>query len=228
METSGSMSHKIVVVGIGPGHPEYTLPAARQRILGAKVLVGGRRALSQFSSKDQITMAVTRDIPAVLAFIRVQLSRSDVVVMVSGDPGYYSMLDALRREFPRDRMEVIPGISSLQMAFSRLALPWHDARLLSFHGRRPEKEQLAYRPGALLGLLTDGEYHSKKISALLMEMGWPEETEMFICERLSYEDEEITALTLSEAAAREAVGNCVLIVWDKAGGGIYAPLGNGR
>ena len=209
------MRHRIIVAGIGPGHGDYMVPAAYQAIRSAKVLVGGRRALSQFATDVQRTMAITRDIPAVLQFIREELAASDVVVMVSGDPGYYSMLDALRREFPEEVLRVIPGISSLQMAFSRLALPWHAARLLSFHGRRPEMEELAYCKGALLGMLTDGEYNSQKISSLLMQQGWPGKTRLFVCERLSYEDEKILRTTLEEAAKESGTGNCVLVIRDE-------------
>ena len=209
------MRHRIIVAGIGPGHGDYMTPAAHQAILSAKVLVGGRRALSQFAAEGQRTMAITRDIPAVLQFIREELTASDVVVMVSGDPGYYSMLDALRREFPEGVLHVIPGISSLQMAFSRLALPWHAARLLSFHGRRPEMEELAYCRGALMGMLTDGEYNSQKISSLLMQQGWPGKTRLFVCERLSYEDEKILRTTLEEAAKESGTGNCVLVIRDE-------------
>lgn len=209
------MRHQIIVAGIGPGHGDYMTPAAHQAIRSAKVLVGGRRALSQFAAEGQRTMAITRDIPAVLKFIREELAASDVVVMVSGDPGYYSMLDALRRGFPEEVLRVIPGISSLQMAFSRLALPWHAARLLSFHGRRPEMEELAYCRGALLGMLTDGEYNSQKISSLLMQQGWPGKTRLFVCERLSYEDEKILRTTLEEAARESGIGNCVLVIRDE-------------
>ena len=212
MESEKGMNYQIIVAGIGPGHPDYMTPEARREILGAKVLVGGRRALSQFGGEHQRTMAITKDIPAVLAFIRQELRESDVVVMVSGDPGYYSLLDALRREFPVESLRVLPGISSLQLAFSRLALPWHGARLLSFHGRVPEKEELVYRKGILLGMLTDGAYHSQRISSLLMELGWPGETSISICERLSYDEERILSMTLTEAAHGEGIGNCVLVV----------------
>ena len=97
MESGEEMRYRIIVAGIGPGHGDYMTPAAHQAILSAKVLVGGRRALSQFAAEGQRTMAITRDIPAVLQFIREELTASDVVVMVSGDPGYYSMLDASAR-----------------------------------------------------------------------------------------------------------------------------------
>ena len=218
MGSGEEMKHKIIVAGIGPGNPDYMVPAARQAILGARVLVGGRRALAQYARASQLSMAVTRDIPAVLAFLREQLAVSDVVVMVSGDPGYYSMLDALRREFPAEAIAVIPGISSLQLAFSRLALPWHDARLLSFHGRCPGMEQLSFRKGGLLGMLTDGSYHSQRIAQMLMEQGWPGDALTFVCSRLSYEDEQILSTTLEGAAAQEGVCHCVLVVWDRQEG----------
>ena len=206
--------HHIIVAGIGPGNPQYMVPAARAAIRDAQVLVGGRRALAQFAkpaASGQQTMAVTRDIPGVMAFIGGHLPRHDVVVMVSGDPGYYSLLDALRRHFPPDRIQVIPGISAMQLAFARLALPWHEATLLSFHGRRPQDAQLAYRPGRILGLLTDTHYTSHTIPAILMAAGWPSDTTLYICSRLSYEDEAIIATTLAKAAEQEEAASVVLI-----------------
>ena len=157
MEAS-AIKHRIIVAGIGPGNPDYMIPAAREAIRGAKALAGGHRALEQFAeSGRQNTMVIAGDIPGVMEFVRRELEQHDVVVMVSGDPGYYSLLDALRRCFPHEPIQVIPGISAMQMAFSRLALPWHDAQLVSFHGRRPAAEQLTYQPGRTIGMLTDGK-----------------------------------------------------------------------
>ena len=202
----------MIVAGIGPGHPDYVLPAALRAIREAKVLVGGSRALSDFAREGQRTMAIRGDIPSVLWFIREALSDSDVVVMVSGDPGYYSLLDALRRDFDEDCISVIPGISSVQFAFARLALPWHDASLLSFHGRRPSDDELAYAPGRVIGMLTDGKYSSRTIPKLLMDMGWPKETKAAICARLSYDDESIVRTTLAGATEAQEETHCVLVV----------------
>ena len=200
------------MAGIGPGHPDYVLPAALRAIREAKVLVGGSRALSDFAREGQRTMAIRGDIPSVLSFIREALSDSDVVVMVSGDPGYYSLLDALRRDFDEDCISVIPGISSVQFAFARLALPWHDASLLSFHGRRPSDDELAYAPGRVIGMLTDGKRSSRTIPKLLMDMGWPKETKAAICARLSYDDESIVRTTLAGATEAQEETHCVLVV----------------
>ena len=206
------MEHKIIVAGIGPGNPDYIVPAARQAIEEAAVLVGGSRALADFARDGQATMTVRRDIPAVLAFVRDRLKTTDIVVMVSGDPGYFSLLDALRRDFPLECLQVIPGISSVQLAFSRLALPWHGARLLSMHGRMPEKAELAYAPGAMLGILTDAVHNSRTIAQLLLQLGWPAETELFISARLSYADEKIIRTTLQGAGQEAEIGHCILVV----------------
>lgn len=214
-EQAACSPHRIIVAGIGPGNPQYMVPAARDAIKDAHVLVGGRRALAQFArpaGSGQEAMAVTRDIEGVMAFIKSRLASSDVVVMVSGDPGYYSLLDALRRHFPPACLAVIPGISAMQLAFARLALPWHEATLLSFHGRRPQDAQLNYQPGRILGLLTDAHYTSHTVPRVLMQAGWPPEANLFVCARLSYEDEAITATTLGEASLLPEVASAVLIV----------------
>ncbi|SFT47140.1 precorrin-6Y C5,15-methyltransferase (decarboxylating) [Selenomonas sp. GACV-9] len=214
META-TVRHKIIVAGIGPGNPDYMVPLASKAIAAAKALVGGKRALAQFAAKastEQKTMAVTRDIEGVMAFIAQELASHDVVVMVSGDPGYYSLLDALRRNFPVEQIAVIPGISAMQLAFARLALPWHDARLVSFHGRRPADTALRYAPGTVIGMLTDGQYTSKTIPPLLIEQGWPQDAKLHICMRLSYEDEEVRTVSLGEAASLPAYASGILIV----------------
>ena len=78
------------MAGIGPGNPRYIVEEAKEAIANAKVLVGGKRALSQFKSIEagQKTMTIAADIPGVLSFIDKELQENDVVVMVSGDPGY--------------------------------------------------------------------------------------------------------------------------------------------
>lgn len=108
------MEHKIIVAGIGPGAKEYVIPMAMQAINEANVLVGGTRALNEFSHQGQKTFAIKADISAVMDFIKVELNDNDVVVMVSGDPGYYSLLSALRKNFPLENLKVIPGLSSMK------------------------------------------------------------------------------------------------------------------
>ena len=207
------MKNKIIVAGIGPGGEDYITPAALKKIRAAKFLVGGRRALEQFASPEQITCAVTRDLDTPIDFIRDKLTLGTVVVMVSGDPGYYSLLDRLRQTFPPESIEVVPSVSAMQLAFAKIALPWHDATLLSFHGREPARAALEYSAGKILGLLTDAEHNSATIARLLLDKcGWDKNAAVTICARLSYADESIVTTTLDDAAQAEPVKHCVLVV----------------
>ncbi len=168
--------------------------------------------MSQFAVEGQKIFPITADITAAVNFIRANLSTADVVVMVSGDPGYYSMLDTLRREFDQKIIEVIPSISAIQLAFARAKMPWHNATLLSFHGRRPTDAELFYAPDRVLGMLTDGNFNSQSISKILIDVGWRPSTRLIICARLSYDDEKIIRTTLETSARSEPIKHCVLIV----------------
>lgn len=206
------MPKKIIVAGIGPGGEDYITPAALKKIRAAKFLIGGRRALADFSAPEQITCPITRNLDAAIDFIREKISFGEVVVMVSGDPGYYSLLDLLRKNFPPQSIEVIPSISAIQLAFAKISLPWHDATLLSFHGRQPARADLEFRAGKILGLLTDAEFNSATIAKILLDCGWQKNSAVTICSRLSYADEKISTVTLEVAAQSEPVRHCVLIV----------------
>lgn len=208
------MEHKIIIVGIGPGSSEYMIPAALKTIDEAKVLVGGSRAMEQYGKdKGQKQFIIRADMNAVMDFIGRELRTQDVVVMVSGDPGYYSMLDAVRRNFEDKPIKVIPGLSSMQVAFAKLGMPWQEAELVSMHGRSASKEKMVYCPGKIIGFLTDKNNNSRTIPAMLKKMGWPAGAMVAICNRLSYPDEKIIITTIGEATKLETVYlNCVLVV----------------
>lgn len=206
------MEFKIIVAGIGPGAREYVVPKALKAIENAKVLVGGSRALADFAREGQKTFAIKADIKAVMNFIGEELKQNDVVVMVSGDPGYYSLLSSLRKNFSIEQIKVIPGLSSMQVAFAKIALPWQEASLLSFHGRVPKDEDLVYVKGRIIGMLTDNKFNSGRIAEYLIERGWDKNARAYICSRLSYPDEKIACLSLEEAQTKEIVSHCVMIV----------------
>ena len=106
-------------MGIGPGSPDYLLPIALKKIKNAKVLVGSARALRTYGQEGIKKYNITGDLTAVMTFIEENLRSADVIVLVSGDPGYYSLLPALKRTFSTVEIEVIPGISSMQVAFPK-------------------------------------------------------------------------------------------------------------
>ena len=203
---------RIVIVGIGPGSPDYVLPIASRTITAANVLVGSKRALDTFAAESQITKIIDKDIEGVLAFIKCQLASQDVVVMVSGDPGFYSLLAAIRKQFSAECISVIPGISSAQLAFARLAEIWQDADLISMHGRQADDGLLDYQPHRKLGILTDTQHNPAYIACALREHGWPDNAQVWLCANLSYDNEKVIAMTLAEAAGIPGFEHSVMVV----------------
>ena len=65
----------------------------------------------------------------------------------------------------------------MTFAFARLGEVWHNADLMSFHGRQPEETDLYYAEGRKLGFLTDPEQNPAYIARYLIEEhGWPKDT----------------------------------------------------
>ncbi|TWH48332.1 precorrin-6y C5,15-methyltransferase (decarboxylating) subunit CbiE [Sporomusa sp. KB1] len=205
-------TYRIIVVGIGPGSPDYLLPIASRTIAAAAILVGSQRALDTFATINQVTRVIDKNITGVLDFIEQQLASQDVVVMVSGDPGFYSMLTALRKRFAAKRLTVIPGISSVQLAFARVAEVWQDAALISMHGRRAADDVLCYRPGYKVGILTDTQHNPAAIADILLAHGWPATACVWLCTNLSYDNEEVVAVTLAETRSIPGFEHSVMVV----------------
>lgn len=91
------MAHTLYIVGIGPGNPDYVVPRGLNLIKHATVLVGSERSLEDFQEPGQITYPVTGKLSVLAEQIERELINHDVVVMVSGDTGYYSLLPYLKK-----------------------------------------------------------------------------------------------------------------------------------
>ena len=114
-----------------------------------------------------------------------------VCVAYSGDSGFYSGTRTLLPllEERNIEVEIIPGISSVQMLSARLGRPWQDWKLVSAHGLECDaaEEVEASRPVFFLtgGRLGPAELCQQLVYAKLGS------TPVIIAERLSYEDERI-------------------------------------
>lgn len=206
------MDGKIYVVGIGPGTAEYLLPVARKTVEACDVLIGGQRALDLFKDLPKETLIIRAKLTPLVDYIKKNRHRN-IAVLVSGDPGFYSMLTFLSKHFSPEELEIIPGISSIQLAFARLKGTWQDAGLASLHGRELAiLDHLMAKGLPKLGLLTDPDHSPQKIAAYLLENGYSVKR-VVICQNLAYPDEEILVTSLEELQNNpQKYLNCVMVI----------------
>lgn len=194
----------IHVVGLGPGNKDYILPIALQTIESAQVIIGAKRNLEALSTeiiehKEVMNLSVGFD---KIAHYIVEHKDATIAVVVSGDAGFYSMLDFVKRHVTSDYINVIPGISSLQYMYSRLGMGYEQAKWISFHGRECDLSH-CIRKKKPMGILTDKDKNNQYIAKLLKAKG-DSEAVCYVGERLSYEDEKITKLSVDECMTYEA------------------------
>ncbi|MGX1912928.1 precorrin-6y C5,15-methyltransferase (decarboxylating) subunit CbiE [Streptomyces phaeochromogenes] len=127
----------ITVVGTGTGAP--LPPDAGAALAGAGLVVGGRRHLAGATMPDTAERVVLGPLApaldAIEQFLEKPADQGRVVVLASGDPGFFGIVRALAERFGAERLEVHPGVSSVATAFARIGLTWDDAVVVSAHGR---------------------------------------------------------------------------------------------
>ena len=132
------MDKKIKIVGCGPGSPAFVTPAASKAVDSANVIMGAHKLLDLFPQSMAAREPLGRNLSDSIDAIANHIENNRVVaVLVSGDPGVFSIARLVVKRYGRDACEVIPGVSSVQVAFARLGLDWHDCRLISAHKEVP-------------------------------------------------------------------------------------------
>lgn len=208
------MANKIRVIGVGPGNPEYTTPIAIGAIKSADVLVGGERVLANFKDLGKEMFVVRSNLRETVDFIRARFQECVVAVLASGDPAFYGVLEYLKRNFAKEDLMVLPGLSSIQLACARLCISWHDASFFSVHGREFDGLADLVKARDKVIVLTDPVKTPAVIARALMDMG-VNNRKLYVCENLSYEDEFIGGYFINEVPDDAGNAGCVLVISDE-------------
>ncbi len=203
--------NRFSVVGIGPGGPDYLLPAARKEVENSDVLAGGRRQLDLFKYTGLETFCLDGRFLDVVNFIKENRDQKKIAVLVSGDPGFYSLLGVIEKKFSKNEYFVIPGLSSMQLAFSRVQLEWKDAAVISLHGKPLNIIDKYIFQSRSLGILTDYRNTPFLIACYMREKG-SKNRKIFIAENLSYPDERIIKTDMETIEREDKYSICIMIV----------------
>jgi precorrin-6B C5,15-methyltransferase / cobalt-precorrin-6B C5,C15-methyltransferase len=153
---------RITVVGLD-GRP---LDEEVERLISDATLVaGGGRHLEMFGFDRDLAVVLEGDLSEALA--RIEGTSGPVVVLASGDPGFFGIVRLLGERFGRENLRVLPGLSSVALAFARAGLSWDDAVTVSAHGRDPRRAVNVCRAHPKVAVLTSPDFGPAELAEAL-------------------------------------------------------------
>jgi cobalt-precorrin-7 (C5)-methyltransferase len=174
---------KIIGVGCGPGL--ITAEAIRE-LKKARLVYGSGRAIEL----ARPFLNSTCNVKSIDDFKNLSRLPKESVILSTGDP----MLAGLGY-LPG---EVIPGISSLQLATARLHIPLARVSVVVAHGRGHEKGMadtvLEVKRGKIVFLLADPKFDVDELYSRLNDLSIP--LQIAVCENLGYPEERIVVGTI--------------------------------
>ncbi|OGV57135.1 MAG: hypothetical protein A2X45_21035 [Lentisphaerae bacterium GWF2_50_93] len=129
------MSRKIKVTVIGCGVSlECMSPHAREKVMQADVLAGGRRLLDFFPEFKGRKIVIKSGILEVISELKKLSESKRIAILASGDPLFHGIGSRLGAHFRDSEIVIIPNISAMQSLFSKLRISWDDTALFTLHG----------------------------------------------------------------------------------------------
>ncbi len=220
---------KIIIAGVSGARLD---DEQRQALTACTVVVASTRYrhLAEALGCEVLPIAPVRD---ALDGIAARLVDGDSIgVLASGDPLFFGIARTLIDRFGPDLVEILPAISSLQLACARFKIPWDDIRVVSLHGREAD-----HLPGWLLSapkvaVFTDNRLSPDRVADNLLRYlesigaaGIIAGCRILVAENLGLADERLVQGSLAEIAAQSFGDLNVMLLVRPAPAAPASPLG---
>ncbi len=127
--------------------------------------------------------------------------KNDVILISRGDPLWFGIGRILLENFSKDELSFYPSNTCIQIAFSKLKIPWQDTLIVSIHGRDSTRLVDALKPmPSSLAIITDS--HNKSLEVIknhLLELNLIDFYDFWLCEEIGFDNENIRKLNLKES-----------------------------
>ncbi len=183
---------KLHLVGIGPGSREYLTFKARKTAESSDIIIGSRRALELFSDveAEKLVLGVRNMDEMLKVAVSKACEGNSVALLSTGDPGFSGLLKPILKLAGELELEIVPGVSSVQLCAAKLNISWDEANIITMHGKGISKE--------ILNMLENGKptiiipnKTIEEITRFLIENGVDPNRDVAVCEKMSYSDERI-------------------------------------
>ena len=159
---------KVYAVGVGPGSPKYVTEIVKEIVQNCDILIGYKYTLKTIENliEDKEIYEITmNDQEKSYQKILPDLGDRTLVIPFTGDVNFSEseVVDRLIEIF--GEVEIVPGISSFQVAASRAKVPLDKSKVITMHVTTPIEDKKLELQKALI----DG------FSVVLVPRPWPKQ-----------------------------------------------------
>ncbi len=193
------MAPRVDIIGIGDDGLAGLPPAALQLLSEAEVLVGPVRLL-QLVPAGAAQRIETGASPDAVADAIAGLGDRRAVLLTGGDPLFYGVARFLCERLGKERFNVVPHVSSMQLAFARVKESWDEAYLANLDSVPLPQALERIRSCAKAGLFTTESVTPAQVAAEMLGRGL-DYFFAYVCENLGSPDERVTRGELAQIAS---------------------------
>ncbi len=191
----------IRVVGIGLTGKDSLTEEVKSIVKNTSILTGSQRHLKYFTEYTGTTITLGNFIKDIKNLKKLSKNNKSIVVLVSGDPLFFGLGRLLLQEIDQKDLEFYPNLTSVQLAFSYIKVPWHDAQLISIHGRNLDELVLSFKKGKQkIAILTDNHNSPQVIANIYLNLNILKSYDIWVCENLGRIDQKINCYSPQKLA----------------------------
>ncbi len=207
---------RIQIIGIGDDGLEGLTKQALARIQAADLLVGPAFLLQKVQNTQATKEVIGSDLDRMTRLLENMANRRTSFWRVA-IRSFYGTARFLCERLGKDRFEVLPHVSSMQLAFARVKESWDEAYLTNLSNQPIDRVAAdRVRSAEKVGMFTSEEYPPNRVAEYLISRGL-NYFQAYVCENLGSPDERVTRGFLSEISKQSFGPLNVMILVRKAG-----------
>ena len=218
---------KIYAVGVGPGSPKYVTEIVRQIIKDCDILIGYKytlKTIEELIKGKEVHEITMNDQEEAYQKILPKLGDKKLVVPFTGDVNFSEseVVDRLIEIF--GEIEIVPGISSIQVAAAKAQVPLDKSKVITMHVTTPiEDKKLELQKALIDGFSVvlvprpwpkqpDKHFMPSEIAAYLEINGFDVASmKVHVFEELTTENETVFEGTVKDLKGKEFSDLCVMV-----------------
>ncbi|MFO0845699.1 MAG: precorrin-6y C5,15-methyltransferase (decarboxylating) subunit CbiE [Gemmataceae bacterium] len=203
---------RVHIIGVGSDGLAGLTSRARELLLGAEFVFGPEPVLGLLPELRAERRVLAGDLQEATGQLAAVMGKRRVAVIAGGDPLFYGVARYLCDRLGKEAFEVLPHVSSMQLAFARVKETWEEAYLTNLATHPLETVLDRIRVAETVGLFTSEKEGPPEVARELMARGL-DYFRAYVCENLGGPDEHLTQGELAEIAEMEfAPLNIVILV----------------